>query len=614
MDRFPAGPFRLLLAFGWIACMAPAEGHAQAAGGYGDYLDWEGWARVCPSGRAGLASSTDPGGGAVDNNHYEFPPGHLDGDYDVTAATLRGPGIIYRFWMPHYTATRPFAIRMYFDGETTPRIDTDSEQILGGTFSYFRSPLVTTFAGGQVCYEPIAFRDSLRIDTENREGLAHFYQYTYRIFEPGTCIASWDGSLAPETRAARSATIAMFLQAGRHPDGESASAARHVVGPSAIPEDGVLTIGDLGGPGWIRKLNMRMDGASDADLDSLRLRVFWDFSDVPAIDAPVGWFYGAGHDRASYRSLPIGTDSRDGFYCYWPMPYRREALIQLWNTTTHPVTIDSTVVEFDLKPVGPDMGYLHAVAKSDTREAGTIVHEMVETHGTGHYVGNVLYLEQDHASHYMLEGDEIIVADETAIQGTGVEDAYNGGYYYNWVANPMDEPEGPSPPSAIRPLNGILCVDKRQTPPFARADQYRWMIADRVPFQESLRVSVETRYAQLGSRWTSVAFWYQLPSTGSGVLPPGGAGDRGARLWIGPIRPNPATDEIVVSFALAAAGPARLDLLDLRGRKVATLSDRLRPAGLHEVRWGGKRLPSGVYFVRAASQGGSGVRRLIVIH
>ncbi len=64
-----------------------------------------------------------------------------------------------------------------------------------GTFSYFTAPLVTTFAGGQVCYEPIVFRDSLRIDTENRAGLQHYYQYSYRTFPPGTDLVSWNGTL-----------------------------------------------------------------------------------------------------------------------------------------------------------------------------------------------------------------------------------------------------------------------------------------------------------------------------------------------------------------------------------------------------------------------------------
>ena len=45
----------------------------------------------------------------------------------------------------------------------------------------------------------------------------------------------------------------------------------------------------------------------------------------------------------------------------------------------------------------------------------------------------------------------------------------------------------------------------------ARADQYRWYIADRIPFSNSIDVKIENRYAAVGAQWTSVAFWYEQP-------------------------------------------------------------------------------------------------------
>jgi hypothetical protein len=110
----------------------------------------------------------------------------------------------------------------------------------------------------------------------------------------------------------------------------------------------------------------------------------------------------------------------------------------------------------------------------------------------------------------MLEGDEIITVNGAdVLHGTGLEDAYNGGYYYNWVAVQADEPEGVMPQSATRPLHGILYVGREAG--YARADQYRWQIADRIPFSRSLDVKIENRYAVTGAVWTSVAFWYQQP-------------------------------------------------------------------------------------------------------
>ena len=177
---------------------------SQTANGYDAYVQWQNWARVVPGERAGLASSWDRSGGSVDANHYEQPPGLIQGDLDTVAATLVGPGIIHRFWMPHRAAAEPFVLRMYFDGETEPRIDTDSGQLLDGAFGYFASPLVMTAAGGQVCYEPIVFRDSVRIETENRAGKWHWYQYSYRTLAPGTSLNSYSGSLDPDAQAADS--------------------------------------------------------------------------------------------------------------------------------------------------------------------------------------------------------------------------------------------------------------------------------------------------------------------------------------------------------------------------------------------------------------------------
>lgn len=597
-----------------LAALTPVVAAAQSAGGYGDYVDWKGWARVDPRARTGLACSWDPAGGPLDYNHYESPPGLIWTDLDVTAATLRGPGVIYRFWMPHRTAQQPFAVRMYFDGEATPRIDTNSGQILGGTFSYLTAPLVTTFAGGQVCYEPIVFRDSVRIDTENRTGLQHYYQYSYRTFLRGTNLVSWNGTLGGDASAARSATIAMFQQAGQHPAGESSSAVRTVVGPASVPGGGTLTLANLTGPGLIRRLNVRLDDATDSQLDGLRLRVFWDTDALPSIDVPVGWFFGAGHNREPYRSLPMGTDSPDGFYCYWPMPFHVAARVELVNQTSGPVAIDSTVVEHEPGPFGTSMGYLHAVARSAVRTTGSTRYAMAEAYGTGHYVGNFLFLEQDYDDDYSLEGDEVIVIDGTeTLNGTGLEDAYNGGYYYNWVANPMPEPEGPAPHFAIRPLHGILRRDKSSSPPFARADQYRWMIGDRVAFAHSLELSIENFYSEVGSRWKSVAFWYQLPTTVSGAPSPADAPVPAHGLELRSIAPNPTVDATLIRFATPADGRVSLDLLDVAGRKVETLCDGPRSAGVHEVRWTRGSRPNGVYVVRLRAGGLTEIQKLILV-
>jgi hypothetical protein len=384
---------------------------------------------------------------------------------------------------------------------------------MGGGFSYFADPLLTTCAGGQVCYEPIPFAQSLRIETRNKAippwANHHYYQYTYHTFPEGTTIDSYTGQLTPQQEQARSEAVSLFNNVGQHPAGNSPTAVDVNVPATMIGPDSSITLASLTGPGLIRKLNIRMDDANDVELEGLRLQVFYDGQQIPAIDVSIAHFFGAGRERASYRSIPLGTDSNDGFYCYWPMPFRESVLIRLENTAASPIAIDSAKVEYEQKELDHHTCYLHALENALVK-TGQIYHAILSAQGRGHYIGDLLYVEQDVNSFGMLEGDDVIYADGQLVQnGTGLEDAYNGGAYYNWVAIQPDEPEGVYPQSATRPLNGILYVNKKDF--LARADQYRWRIADCIPFSRSIEVNVECRYAYNGSRWTSVAFWYQLP-------------------------------------------------------------------------------------------------------
>jgi hypothetical protein len=513
-------PKRACVAF-VLAGVAWASREAPADPGYREYTDWVGWARLQPGVETDLASSFDRAGANADYSQYEWPTGLITTNGVATVKTIQGPGAVYRFWMPHLTARRQFAIRMYFDDEATPRIDTSSDTILDGLFGYFGPPLVDTFAGGQVSYEPICFADSLRIEAENKElplsGWSrdcHYYQYTYKTYPSHVPVASYSGALTPEQQQARTATAELFDNAGQHPAGPSPTAI--VVGTSglAVPGGGCVSVGDLTGPGIIRQLNVRMDAAGDDDLNALRLHVAYDGAAEPAIDVSMADFFGAGNQRAAYKSLPLGTDSPEGFYCYWPMPFRKAVSVELCNTNTNgTVTIDSAAVEYEPGPVTADLCYLHVESFTDYRAPGQSYHPILSVIGRGHYVGNLLYVEQDSASFYVLEGDEIIIVDGVrTLNGTGLEDAYNGGYYYNWVASLAGEPDGVQPSAAVRPLCGILHVSRDEAGAHVRADQYRWQIADRVTFDASIEVKIENFYGPAGAKFTSVAFWYEQPT------------------------------------------------------------------------------------------------------
>lgn len=70
--------------------------------------------------------------------------------------------------------------------------------------------------------------------------------------------------------------------------------------------------------------------------------------------------------------------------------------------------------------------------------------------------------------------------------------------------------------------------------------------------------------------------------------------------------PNPFNPRVELSFALAKGGVVRVEVYDVRGRRVKTLQDQSLPVGEHRLIWDGDddagvAVASGVYFARFTS-------------
>ena len=92
----------------------------------------------------------------------------------------------------------------------------------------------------------------------------------------------------------------------------------------------------------------------------------------------------------------------------------------------------------------------------------------------------------------------------------------------------------------------------------------------------------------------------------------------GASLEFGAPAPNPARGSTTFSWALPRPGPARLDILDLAGRRVATLTDGEHGANRYSHGWDlrderGVRVTPGMYFARLSTRDGVSLRRLVVL-
>lgn len=84
-------------------------------------------------------------------------------------------------------------------------------------------------------------------------------------------------------------------------------------------------------------------------------------------------------------------------------------------------------------------------------------------------------------------------------------------------------------------------------------------------------------------------------------------------LRIESVYPNPSAGGVAVRYALDAAGPATLEVLDVLGRRVALLHEGPATAGPHGVHWAPGAAPAGTYFVRLTTGGGQAVRRVTLL-
>ena len=77
--------------------------------------------------------------------------------------------------------------------------------------------------------------------------------------------------------------------------------------------------------------------------------------------------------------------------------------------------------------------------------------------------------------------------------------------------------------------------------------------------------------------------------------------------------PNPFVGETSLQFRTEKpAQHVRLEMFDVLGRRVAIVTDQVYGSGMHQVRWNGTAMPSGVYFVRMEANGRQvGVQKMV---
>ena len=84
-------------------------------------------------------------------------------------------------------------------------------------------------------------------------------------------------------------------------------------------------IGDVKGPGIITHMWFTIDSPEYYHLKKIVLRIYWDDDPNPAVEAPIGDFFGLGlGEYFTYESGPLSVGSQKALNSYFPMPFHHQ--------------------------------------------------------------------------------------------------------------------------------------------------------------------------------------------------------------------------------------------------------------------------------------------------
>ncbi len=312
--------------------------------------------------------------------------------------------------------------------------------------------------------------------------------------------------VAPPPGTARTASPMASLSATQHYSASRVSSYEPTGGPRDnvwVPTDGSeMTLAEITGPGAITHIwTTHRGGGRD-----LILRAYWDGSDHPSIEAPLGDFFGVAMGlNAEMKSRPVQCSSEGrARNCWWYMPFNKSARITVSAPESEENAKRSTVsmyfyIDYRVydRPI-EDLNYFHArFIETDPTQRGKPV-TLAQMEGNGHFVGVVMG-HRSRTPGWFGEGDDMITVDgNLSFWGTGTEDYFCDAWGFREFSNPYYG----APVMEGRDVGDRLSV-------------YRFHIADPIPFRESFKFEIE-HWPWISPRpntgrgyYSSVSFWYQ---------------------------------------------------------------------------------------------------------
>ena len=238
-------------------------------------------------------------------------------------------------------------------------------------------------------------------------------------------------------------------------------------------------------------------------LNNTYIRIFWNGELTPSIDIPVCMFFGYGmYGPYVTKSLHFGVLEDGMMYNSHIMPYEKSCKIQMYTIGN----INVPKIEFAVTTVPYKGDYaLSGVLKAEYNSVYTkkgFPSQILNTLGSGSIV-DIIQCGEGILARGWMEGDEAFYIDGArswTIHGTGLEDFYNGAYYYSRDLFTL-------------PTHGANAHDRNNRTD--RTSMYRSYAYDKVDFRNGAIVNAEHGGANdlfsSGTKMDNLCFYYNAP-------------------------------------------------------------------------------------------------------
>jgi Protein of unknown function (DUF2961) len=314
--------------------------------------------------------------------------------------------------------------------------------------------------------------------------------------------------------ATRQQTYVPHRASSADPTGANKDA--RTVGPGAT-----FTVLDVDGPGAIAHIWFTIADNEAYHLKRIVLRMYWDGETSPAVEAPIGDFFGLGlGEYHSWESAVLSVGSEKSLNSFFVMPFARHARVTVTNegeqeiralyynidyrTYAHPLPDDTLYFHAQYNQAQPNHGWTSdwksngdPLVNNKPNLDGKDNYVWMETTGHGQYMGVTMSVLQNQDK-WWGEGDDMFFIDGAAmpnIAGTGTEDYFLGAWDF-----------GGKPFSYAlygAPVVGVETAG-------SKSSVYRFHLDQPIPFSKSFKATIEHGHANHRSdNFYSVAYWYQ---------------------------------------------------------------------------------------------------------